>query len=407
MSVIITKQRYNWMGYNGTETEEVDTALLRGENGTLDNYNYDHRQQIIAELKERLYHIKRDLDLLPEEEMRAEEEARQRRRDERKRREEEARRRRAEEEAARAEEEERQRIEDEERAEERRRQQEEDEQRRREEDEARRNAERWRQPRGDSDDDSDVEEEQNEALSAMPRTQEEIDYAVSGFVKGTRMLLIANDQGYVSYVDGSMHNSIDKLEAYNKEARAAAEAAVAGSSVSVPPAADFALDDVRTSAARQQELRKKLDAYRAQQDPTYSARVRASEKNSSGQPSSAITQDDGDEAAITARLEEAKQHAEEVRKSYNAKATASGNAIAAVMASRAGAAPVSNKAAGSEAAVNDLADVDHAETAGLSAEETMVADEAPLSEKMPTRTATTASKHSSKKNTPMEDQDEL
>jgi hypothetical protein len=345
MSVIVTKQRYNWMGYNGTETQEVDTALLRGENAPADNYNYDHRQQVIAELKERLYQIKRDLDLLPEEELRAEEEARQRRREERKRREEEARRRRAEEEAARAEEEERQRIEAEERAEERRRQQEEDERRREEQEaEAQRNAERWRQLHGDSDDDSDVEEEQNEALSAMPRTQEEIDYAVAGFTKGTRMLLAMNNQGYVSYLDGSVHYAIEKLEVHNEEARAATDAAVAGSSVSVPPAADYSLDEVRVSAAKQQLLRKKLDAYRALQDPTYAARVRASEKDTNGQLSMEVKHEDGDEAAITAQLEEAKQHAEEVRKTYNAKAAASSNAIVAVICARAGTPPKSAKA---------------------------------------------------------------
>lgn len=424
MSVIVTKQRYNWMGYNGTETQEVDTALLRGENAPVDNYNYDHRQQVIAELKERLYQIKRDLDLLPEEELRAEEEARQRRREDRKRREDEARRRRVEEEAARAEEEERQRVEQEERAEERRRQQEAEEQRHREQEtEAQKNAERWRQLHDDSDDDSDVEEEQNEALSNMPRSQAEIDAAVGGFAKGTRMLIASSGQGYVSYLDGSVHTTMAGLEAHNEKNRAAAVVATAGSSVSVPPAEEFALDDVQANAARHQLLRRKVDAYRALQDPTYAARVRASEKNINGQPSIEITPEDGDEAALTAQVQEARQHAEEVRTNYNARAAASGRAIAAVMCSRAGgAAPAAEAAEAAEAeAAVDRAVAEGAPAAPMAegtapaamieqpaeeaaaappalAEEAMVADEAPLADKLPTPAAAA---------TPMEDEDEL
>lgn len=410
MSVIITKQRYNWMGYNGTETEEVDVALLRGADAPVDNYNYEHRQQVIAELKERLYQIKRDLDLLPEEELRAEEENRQRRRADRKRREDEARRHRAEEEAARAEEEERQRIEQEERAEERRRQQEEEEERRRDQEaEAQKNAERWRQLHDDSDDDSDVEEEQNEALSGMPRSQEEIDNAAAGFAKGTRMLLAANGQGYVSYIDGSVHYTVEKLEAHNEANRAAAVVATAGSSVSVPPAEAYSLDDVRANVARHQLLRKKVDAYRALQDPTYAARVRASEKNINGQPSTAVTAEDGDEATLTAQLEEAKQHSEEVRKAYNARATASGNAIAAVMCTRAGATPAAAEAAEEADTAAARAAAEEAPEAPMAAatapaamaEEEMDAGEAPLEEKMPTPAA------ASSKKTPMENEDEL
>ncbi|KPA82884.1 putative mitochondrial hypothetical protein [Leptomonas pyrrhocoris] len=406
MSVIITKQRYNWMGYNGTETEEVDTALLRGDKSTVDNYNYDHRQQVIAELKERLYQIKRDLDLLPEEELRAEEEARQRRRDERKRREEEGRRQRAEEEATRAEEEERQRIEQEERAEEQRRQQEADEVRRREQEaEAQRNADRWRQLHGDSDADSDVEEEQNEALSAMPRTQEEINSAVAGFSKGTRMLLAANGQGYVSYIDGSVHSSIEKLEAHNEKARGPAETATAGSSVSIPPAAEYSLDDVRAAAAHRQLLRKKLDAYRVLQDPTYAARIRSSEKDARGHPTTAITPEDGDEATIAAKLQEAKQHSEEVRKAYNDRATASANAIATATCPRAGgaaaAAPEAPKAEETApAAEAEQQAEDKAAAPPAAAEDLMKAEEL-------STPAAAASRHSSKKATPKDEGDEL
>ncbi|KPI89164.1 hypothetical protein ABL78_1727 [Leptomonas seymouri] len=413
MSVIVTKQRYNWMGYNGTETEEIDTSLLRNDGTQADNYNYDHRQQVIAELKERLYQIKRDLELLPEEELRAEEELRQRRRAERKRRAEEARRRRAEEEAARAEEEERQRIEQEERL----RQQEEEEQRRREQEaEAQRNAQRWRQLHDDSDADSDIdEEEKNEILSKMRRTQAEIDHATAGFAMGTRMLLAVNGQGYVSYIDGSLHASIDQLEAHNQKARAAAEAITAGSSVRVPPAAEYSLDDVRASAEKYQLLRKKLDAYRALQDPTYSARIRASEKGRNGQPSTAITHEDGDEATIKTHMGDAKRHSEELRKAYNAKAAASGAAIAGVMCSRSNVvldpvpeAPMEEEAVPA-AAVEQAAEAAAAEEVAQAAAAEEVAAEvvaAQQSDRVPTPAAG-SSKHSSKKSTPKANNDEL
>ncbi|KAK7197341.1 hypothetical protein NESM_000681400 [Novymonas esmeraldas] len=333
MAALITKQRYNWMGYNGTESEEVDTALLRAEDAPADNYSYAHRQQVIAELRERLYHIKRELDLIPEEELRAEEAARERRRAERKRREEEERERREAEEAARAEEADRQRQEREEAAEAARLQREAEEARRREQEaEAQRNAERWRQLQ-DSDEDSDVEEEQNMALAAMPRTQQEIDNAVQGFAKGTRILLASNGSGYVSYLDGSVHPSITAVEAYNESHRAGVVHALASTRTPAPAAEAHSLAGVRAASDARDAARKKLDAFRALQDPTYAARIRASEKDARGQPRQRLTAEDGDEATLAANCESTKQHSEATRTAYNALAAESGSAISAALSS--------------------------------------------------------------------------
>lgn len=396
MTALITTQRYNWMGYNGTETQEVDTALLRSDDAQADNYSYAHRQQVIAELKERLYHIKRDLDLIPEEELRAEEAERQRRREQRKRREEEARAQREAEEAARREEAERQRREREEAAEAARRQQEEDEARRKaEEEEAQRNAARMRQL-NDSDEDSDQEEELNAALSAMPRTQAEIDAAVQGFGKGTRMYLASNGSGYVSYLDGSSHPSTAAVEGYNAGKRAAVVKATAGLNVHIPAAEEYDVAEARAATEARDIARKKLDAYRALQDPTYAARIRSSEKDRNGKPTTALTAEDGDEEALAAQVEQTKQNMESVRQAYNARAAASGSAIAAALCSHPPAA---------EEEVAPAAAEPEAEAAPAEAEEAAVpAASAPAEED---EAEEAQPQTGSKKNTPKANDDEL
>ncbi|TPP50956.1 hypothetical protein CGC21_19035 [Leishmania donovani] len=274
MTALITKQRYNWMGYDGIESVECDTALLRSDVSSANNYNYMHRQQVIMELKERLYRIKRDLGLIPEEELRAEEEALQRRRMEKKRREAEERMRKEAEEAARAEEMERR---------------------------------------------------------PMLRTQAEINSAIVGFTKGTRMLLASSGNGYVSYLDGSMHFTIAKVEKYNASKRERVMEAVAGTNVAVPTAEEYSLEEVRQAMNACDTARKKLDVLRALQDPTYTARIRSAEKDTYGTPVQQLTEEDGDMSALVANCEDAKRFAESVRKAYNKKAAASGHALACAL----------------------------------------------------------------------------
>ncbi|CAC9483270.1 protein of unknown function - conserved [Leishmania donovani] len=324
MTALITKQRYNWMGYDGIESVECDTALLRSDVSSANNYNYMHRQQVIMELKERLYRIKRDLGLIPEEELRAEEEALQRRRMEKKRREAEERMRKEAEEAARAEEMERRRLELEE-AEERASAQ---------EAAAQASAERKRYM-DDSDEDSDgengIDDEQSASLVAMLRTQAEINSAIVGFTKGTRMLLASSGNGYISYLDGSMHFTIAKVEKYNASKRERVMEALAGTNVAVPTAEEYSLEEVRQAMNACDTARKKLDVLRALQDPTYTARIRSAEKDTYGTPVQQLTEEDGDMSALVANCEDAKRFAESVRKAYNKKAAASGHALACAL----------------------------------------------------------------------------
>lgn len=345
-AALITTHRYNWMGHYGTETEEIDTAHLRGAGHTADNYDYEHRQQVIADIKERLHRVKRDLDLISEEEMRAEQEARQRRQAERRRREEEERQRQEEEAARRAEEEERRRIEKEQREqEEAARRAEEEERRRQAEKVEQERASRWRQI-NDSDADSDDEEEINALLSGMRRTQKEIDNAVRGFTAGSRALIVSNDGGYVSYLDGSVHLTKAKLQQHNEAHRPGVEKAMEAANMPVPSAEEYALDEVSAAEAERDVARKKLDAYRVNQDPAYAVRIRSSEKDAAGKPTTELTAEDGDEAALTEKVVSTKQKAAEIRKAYNDRAGKSGRTIASVVCSSA-AHP--DEAAGNEA----------------------------------------------------------
>ncbi|KAG5507357.1 hypothetical protein GH5_07453 [Leishmania sp. Ghana 2012 LV757] len=325
MTALITTQRYNWMGYNGTETEEVDTALMRAADMPSNNYNYLHRQRVIMELKERLLQIKRELDLAPPEDRHSEEEAR-RRRQEQKRLEEEERMRREAEEAERAEAE-RQRLELEAAEEEARRQQEAME---------REATQRKNMHEIDlNSDDSDASDEYSAVLEARAWTQKEIDEAIEGFVKGTRSLLSCTGNGYVSYLDGSTHPTTDKLDAYNVSKLEDLTTAVAGTYFDMPAAEEHSLEGVCAARDERDVARKKLEALRALEDRTYSVRIRSTEKDADGQPKQQLTPDDSDVSALTVNFEAAKQLSETIRKAYNEKASASGNVIAAALCMRA------------------------------------------------------------------------
>ncbi|KAG5507080.1 hypothetical protein JKF63_05826 [Porcisia hertigi] len=308
MTALITLQRFNWMGYNGTESEEIDTQHLRNSDKPSDNYSYAHRMQAILEMKERLYLIKRDLDLIPEEQLRAEEAERERKRAERKRREEEERLRKEAEEAARSEEAER---------------------KRQEEAEAQLEAERRRRM-GNSEEE---EERLNAILASIPRTQTEINAAAEGFTKGTRMLLFSTDNGYVSYLDGSVHLSAPQTEEYNTSIRERVIKALDGTNVLVPAAEEYSLAEVHAANNARDEARKKLDAFRVTQDPTYSSRIRSTEKDAAGNPMQQLAPGESDEPTLVSNYESTKKRAESVRKAYNAKAASTGNSIASALCS--------------------------------------------------------------------------
>ncbi|KEG05291.1 hypothetical protein DQ04_23961000, partial [Trypanosoma grayi] len=66
---VVQTHRFNWMGYEGTESETLNIALLRpSDMGHLRNNDCKQRQQIVADIRLRLKLIKRDLGLLPPEE---------------------------------------------------------------------------------------------------------------------------------------------------------------------------------------------------------------------------------------------------------------------------------------------------------------------------------------------------
>ncbi|KAG5480592.1 hypothetical protein LSCM1_06296 [Leishmania martiniquensis] len=320
MTALITKQRYNWMGYDGTETEEVDTALLRAADVPGNNYSYLHRQRVILLLRESLLKIKRDLGLAPEDH--SEQEARQRRL-EQKRREEEERMRR---EAALADAE-RQRLEQEAAEEEARRQREAME---------RKEELRARTPSIDiNSEDSDLSDEYSAVLLCRTCTQQEMDMAIEGFVKGTRSLLACTGNGYASYLDGSLHPTTSKLIEHNASKLDDVVSAMAGTYFEMPVAEEHSLEEVCAARDECDMARKKLEALRALDDRTYSVRIRTTEKNANGQPKQQLEPEDDNMTILETNFESAKQRSENVRKSYNKKASASGNAIAAALCMRA------------------------------------------------------------------------
>lgn len=322
MAALVGTQRYNWMGYHGTETEELNTALLRGGEGSSgDNFDYEHRQQVMSDIKERLHLIKRDLELIPEEELKAEEEERERRREARREREAEAKRQAEAERKAREEEEARAKVEQEKRAQEAALRQAEEEKRREEEERiAQANAARWRRLH-DTDDDTDDDEEKNNILTNIPRSQEEIDSAVSTFGTAARTLLIEKDMGYVSYLDGTYHVTLSALQKHNKHHREGVVRALEGTNVELPDEEDFDTEDLATAQEHRTETRMKLDAIRCSDDPTYAARLRAGEKDEDDRPTVPMSEEDGDADQLQSRLDDAKQRINVLRRQYNDRAT--------------------------------------------------------------------------------------
>ncbi|CAD2217601.1 hypothetical protein AGDE_12373 [Angomonas deanei] len=332
MSAIVTTQRYNWMGYHGTETDEVDTALLRLDGSDkADNNNYERRQQVVGDIKERLYLIKKDLDLIPEEELRAEEEQRQRRKQEKERRAQEEKQRQAEEKQRQAEEAERRKEEQRQaqeeaqqrQAEEAAREAEEAQKRQAEEAEEAARAARWRALH-DSDDDSDAEQEQNELLEGYVRSQEEIDDAVKGFAAGTRGLLLAQGAGYVSYLDGGVHLTLEQLEQHNSAYRPGTERLylAAGGDGSFPSEEEFNTQALREALQERELARQKLESRKVLEDPTYAARLRTEEKDAEGQPLLQLSEEDAerDVSTYNAALNDAKEAETTTRQEYNQRA---------------------------------------------------------------------------------------
>lgn len=275
--ILLGLQRFNWMSYNGTDSEELNVMYLRALKNLPGFADYQTRQATIEEIRQRLLAIKSDLGILSEEELRAEEEARQRRRQER------AERRRLEQEEA-----ERRAREAEDRA------AEEEKRRLAAEDYAR----RWAALQEQGHLTEEAEARRCALLEGLERSQSEIDSAVVGVTFGARSLLLSTNSGYVSYLDGSMHTSVSRLNAYNVGHLESTRFALRHTTVSLPPASQFNTITLENTIAAREQARKNLDACRATRGPN------------------------GDEASLLAAVVTTKAKAEAARVEYNKSASA-------------------------------------------------------------------------------------
>ncbi|CCW64707.1 unnamed protein product [Phytomonas sp. EM1] len=305
MTALIAGQRYNWMGYNGTESKEVDGIFIRGGNdaGIAD---YWRRRSIIDDIKRRLHLIKGDLDLIPEEELRAEREAARRRRAARE----------AEEPARQAQDEECEDMDYD------AYQAEEDARRSSESQFEERTREIMQRTAGIS------EAECNGLLENMPRTKAEVQQAVSSFSARTRAFLVRQGAYYVSYLDGSWHTSLEKLEQHNFKFQSLTERALEGTGVGLPLAEDYSTAELRDAAERLEVAQQKLQAYLCQVDRTHVMRLRKADKDERGNPIVLITEEDGDEEALRRKVDDALADMVSLREAYNKRSAACGKKLA-------------------------------------------------------------------------------
>lgn len=283
MSLSLMTTRYNWMGYNGTESAE--DLMLRWAGSQKGLLNQKERYEVLQELEDRLFIIKIEMGLLPPEELR------------------DIARRRAE--AAREEAERLRRLQllhEQELA-------------------AQRKA---------------LEDEEAEArmkliqelmgtmgLSAAYEREclragiELIDkkFVAKTLTTAVKSYLLSQDVSFVSYLDGTSHLSLEELKSYNTSRRDRVAKEV-GKLAAVPSQQSFDTSSLQLAQASMNRFRVAYDAVRAREDESFSQRLRSKERSAL-----AANESDENETELLRRLNETQQQFEAARAEYNRNAT--------------------------------------------------------------------------------------
>ncbi|CCW71886.1 unnamed protein product [Phytomonas sp. Hart1] len=299
MSSLIISQRYNWMGYNGTESKEIDQVFVRSGDGA-GIFDYWRRRSVLNDIKKRLHLIKGELNLIPEDELRAEREA--------------ARRCREANEAAR-----RAKLND--------------DANRSQEEEARRLAqvEFERRMRAIMQRTAGISEaECNELLENLPHSRAEMVNAVNSFSTAARGLLVAHEAHYISYLDGSCHTSLDGLDQYNVKIRNQTKQALEELGMSLPQAEVYSTGALHDAKSVLKTAQQKLQAFFCQRDRTHAMRLRRADKDARGVPTTALTEEDGDEETLRQNVDDALVNMVTLREAYNERSAAFGQRMAAL-----------------------------------------------------------------------------
>ncbi|ORC92396.1 uncharacterized protein TM35_000031490 [Trypanosoma theileri] len=303
---VVQTHCFNWMGYEGTESETLNLALLRhGNSGNLRYADYCQRQEVLADIRLRLKLIKRDLGLLPPE---AEETPVD-----------DAIAELSEDESlsleapisARPKEEEKKVVEDKE--------------------PSTLLAVRQRALQSTGTGRGSDSDEDEEIVYVYPAPPSADDTATAAKAAGAALRSVLFEAGatYVSYIDGAEFTSTTALAEHNEAKRAEL------TDVELPEPGAFDLAPLEAALEERTQLRLKLDAVRAARDPEYAAAViPASERDNSGNPITNVDVSEADEAQLSQKLTKAVRYLAALRELYNNRASKSANAVQLELANK-------------------------------------------------------------------------
>lgn len=276
---LVQTHRFNWMGYEGTESENLNLALLRPINtGNLRYSDYQQRQHAVEDISTRLKLIKRDLGLLPPEE---------------------------------------------------------------EEELMKRGNTADVDDDLSPEHDADVvklfakyagRRKQLRSLKDAPDassagtvfyhpgepTDKEQKWALNKFNLAVRSLLCGVGETSVSYLDGNEFTQLPRLKAHNKDYRDKVQSAA---KTPLPAENKFDTAPVEAALERSKQVRMKLDAVRAAHDKSYAARcIRKEELNKNGLPLTHVSRADGSEQELVKKLVAARKKVTGTRLALNKQA---------------------------------------------------------------------------------------
>lgn len=289
MSLSLATTRYNWMGYNGTESAEE--LMLRWAGSQKGLLNQKERYELLQELEDRLFIIKIEMGLLPPEELR------------------DIARRRAE--AAREEAERLRRLQE------------------------LREQERAAQRKALEDEEAEARLKLiQESLASMGLSAAyereclrkgielaDKQFAAKALSTAVKSYLLSQDVCFVSYLDGTSHLSLEELKNYNSVHRDRVAREV-GKLAAVPAPQSFDTASLLLAQASMNRLRVSYDAIRAREDETFALRLRSNERARLGENGTAEN-----ESEVLRRLNEAQKQYETARAEYNRNATAAAKTL--------------------------------------------------------------------------------
>lgn len=277
---LVQTHRFNWMGYEGTQSEALNLALLRQTDaGQLRYSDYQQRQQVVNEIELRLKLIKRDLGLLPQEDILKDLQDAEARRSPSPKRETYA------------------------------------------EDILALFAMRRKDMRHLNVISGLTADDGKKFNFLHQPSDDTIKASYMKICNSMRSLLFRNGLTFVSYIDGMEFTELRQLVEYNKTQRAAVQGTLAAAGVMLPAESTFDVKTVKAALEQRDTLRKKLDALRARRDPTYAANcIRKDELNDKGEPTTTVLQADGDEQELFKKLVAAQKKLHSVQSAYNAQA---------------------------------------------------------------------------------------